>query len=68
MISKEKRGDYITITTESKTDLIKVFLNKRPSTPSSAKYSRINNWAKTIGNRTIPKAEKVTLITKIFRD
>jgi hypothetical protein len=68
MISKEKRGDYVTITTENKTDLIKVFLNKRPSTPSSAKYSRINDWAKTIGKRTIPKAEKVTLITKIFKD
>jgi hypothetical protein len=68
MMTQEKRGDYITVTTESKTDLIKVFLNKRPSTPSSAKYSHISNWAKTIGNRTIPKAEKITLIAKIFRD
>lgn len=63
---RERRGDYMTIHTEDTNDLVKVFLKKRPSTPGSIKYSRVNDWSKGIVKPTIPKAEKITYINAIF--
>lgn len=63
---RELRGDYMTIHTEDTHDLVKVFLKKRPSTPGSIKYSRVNDWSKGVKKPTIPKAEKVTFTKEII--
>lgn len=65
---REKRGDYMTVTTEKhpQNDLMKVFLNKRPSTPGSIVHSRVKDWTKGIVRPNIGKAEKVTFVKEIF--
>jgi len=45
---KEKRGEYVTITTEDTHDLVKVYLNKRATTPASTKYSIVSDWSKNV--------------------
>jgi hypothetical protein len=67
LFSKEKRADYLTITSEvEKNGLIKIFANKRSITPSSAKYSKVHNWAEDLKNTSIGKARKVTVFAEIF--
>ena len=65
-LSKEKTRDYLTIHTEDTNHLVKVFLNKKPQTPGSIKYSKIKDWAKNITQPTIPKAERITATKEIF--
>ena len=65
-LSKEKTRDYMTIHTEDTNDLVKVFLNKKPQTPGSIKYSKIKDWAKNIIQPTIAKADRVTATNEIF--
>lgn len=57
---------YVRTMSEQRTDLVKIFCYKKPIAPGSWKYSKINNWRKTIRPLTIAKAPKKTYIDQIM--
>ena len=66
IIDREKKANYLTVTSEESNGLTKIFTNKRSITPSSAKYGHIKDWKKEGKGITCPKAKKITVMDEIF--
>ena len=64
--ARESSRNYCSIASEVIDGFVKVFPLKRPSTPSSTKYSNVKNWSKQARSPSFRKAARVTHIDAII--